>query len=160
MVTLKAIFCLLPPRRVFLFHEDPVNLIIRRLTCLFLSANGPSKRKSTSENPHQSAPAPTRIPSSRLRNQTIWAELLSGWVGSSHLTLQNAICPRAGARGGGCGSRPKWFRILSIAWRCIIAAIILNSLPQCAVSVNALGSFAACGTTLERHFAFGAVLGN
>jgi hypothetical protein len=23
------------------------------LTCLFLSANGPSKRKSTSENPHQ-----------------------------------------------------------------------------------------------------------
>jgi hypothetical protein len=73
------------------------------LTGLFLSANGPSKRKSTSENPHQSAPL--RIPSSRLRNQNIWAELLSGWVGSLHLTLQNAICPRAGARGGGCGLR-------------------------------------------------------
>jgi hypothetical protein len=70
IVILKAIFCLLPPRRVFLFREDPVNLIIRRLTGLFLSANGPSKRKSTSENLHQSAPI--RIPSSSLRNQNIW----------------------------------------------------------------------------------------
>jgi hypothetical protein len=71
VVILKAIFCLLPPRRVFSFREDPVNLIINRLTGLFLSANEPLKRKSTSENPHQSAPI--RIPSSRLRNQNIWA---------------------------------------------------------------------------------------
>jgi hypothetical protein len=99
---------------VFVFREDLVNFIIRRLTGLFPSTNGPSKRKSTSKNPHQSAPI--RIPSGRLRNQNIWAELLSGWVGSLHLALQNAICPRAGARGGGCGSRPKWFRIFSIAW--------------------------------------------
>jgi hypothetical protein len=71
IVILEAIFCLLPHRRVFLFREDPVNLIFRRLTGLFLSTNGPSKRKSTSENPHQSAPI--RIPNSRLRNQNIWA---------------------------------------------------------------------------------------
>jgi hypothetical protein len=134
MVILKAIFCFSSPRRVFLFREDQVNLIIRRLTCLFLSANGPSKRKSTSENPHQSVPI--RIPSSRLRNQNIWAELLCGWVGSLHLTLQNAICPRVGARGGGCGSRPKWFRIFSIAWRSIIVAIILKSPPQCGQQVR------------------------
>jgi hypothetical protein len=88
------------------------------LTCLFPSANGPSKRKSTAENPHQSALI--RIPSSRLRNQNIWAELLSGWVGSLHLTLQNAICPRAGALGGGCGFRARscakfsWLRLRKV----------------------------------------------
>jgi hypothetical protein len=71
VVILKAIFCFSPPRRMFLFREVPVNLIIRRLAGLFLSVNEPSKRKSTSENPHQSAPI--RIPSSRVRNQNIWA---------------------------------------------------------------------------------------
>jgi hypothetical protein len=38
---------------------------------LLVSANGPSKRKNTSENPHQSAPI--HISRSRLRSQNIWA---------------------------------------------------------------------------------------
>jgi Domain of unknown function (DUF3362) len=63
------------------------------------SAKRPSKRKSTAKNPHQ--PTPIRILSSRLYSQNIWAEIF-GWCFSFlHLALQNGICPRAGARGGG-----------------------------------------------------------
>ncbi len=88
------------------------------------------KPKSTAQNPPQSAAI--RISASHLLSQNTWADIVDCSFDSLNRKLQNAICPRARARGGGCASKPKWFRIFSIAWRCRIAAMILNSPPQCA----------------------------
>ena len=68
-----------------------------------------------------------------MRRSAILAAVVSAAWGEVSLTVSAAqvakSCPdsRALPRGGGCGSRPRWVKIFSIAGRSRMAAMIFSS---------------------------------